>query len=76
MLFFYRQVHAEVCGILLGSLESLQSALAVCGSTGVTLTPDESSNSIVGEVAQRMKDISDHGKVRDLFMVIALSKYL
>ncbi|CAK1544951.1 unnamed protein product [Leptosia nina] len=60
-----RQVHAEVCGILLGSLEGLQSALAVCGSTGVTLTPDESSNSIVGEVAQRMKDISDLCKKSD-----------
>ncbi|XP_072947422.1 protein FAM135A [Epargyreus clarus] len=58
-----RQVHAEVCGILLGSLEGLQSALAVCGSTGVLLTPDESSsNSIVGEVAQRIKDLSDGAK--------------
>lgn len=60
---FYRQVHAEVCGILLGSLEGLQSALTVCGSTGVLLTPEESSsNSIVGEVAQRIKDLSDLGK--------------
>ncbi|CAH2256624.1 jg19608 [Pararge aegeria aegeria] len=58
-----RQVHAEVCGILLGSLEGLQSALTVCGSTGVLLTPEEStSNSIVGEVAQRIKDLSDIGK--------------
>ncbi|XP_026499092.2 uncharacterized protein LOC113402937 isoform X1 [Vanessa tameamea] len=58
-----RQVHAEVCGILLGSLEGLQSALSVCGSTGVLLTPEESSsNSIVGEVAQRIKDLSDLGK--------------
>ncbi|CAH2039444.1 unnamed protein product, partial [Iphiclides podalirius] len=58
-----RQVHAEVCGILLGSLEGLQSALAVCGSTGVLLTPEESSsNSIVGEVAQRIKDLSDNSK--------------
>ncbi|CAH0729940.1 unnamed protein product, partial [Brenthis ino] len=58
-----RQVHAEVCGILLGSLEGLQSALTVCGSTGVLLTPEESSsNSIVGEVAQRIKDLSDLGK--------------
>ncbi|XP_050675103.1 uncharacterized protein LOC126972424 isoform X2 [Leptidea sinapis] len=54
-----RQVHAEVCAILLGSLEGLQSALSVCGSTGVTLTPDESSSSIVGEVSQRMKDLND-----------------
>ncbi|XP_047516995.1 uncharacterized protein LOC125057379 isoform X1 [Pieris napi] len=60
-----RQVHAEVCGILLGSLEGLQSALAVCGSTGVTLTPDESSNSIVDEVAQRMTDIGDLCKKSD-----------
>lgn len=60
----FRQVHAEVCGILLGSLEGLQSALTVCGSTGVLLTPEESSsNSIVGEVAQRIKDLSDLGKV-------------
>ncbi|XP_053606488.1 uncharacterized protein LOC128672970 isoform X1 [Plodia interpunctella] len=58
-----RQVHAEVCGILLGSLEGLQSALAVCGSTGVLLTPEESTtNSVVGEVAQRIKDLSDIGK--------------
>ncbi|KAM3966436.1 protein FAM135A [Aphomia sociella] len=58
-----RQVHAEVCGILLGSLEGLQSALAICGSTGVMLTPEESSsNSVVGEVAQRIKDLSDIGK--------------
>ncbi|KAJ0178156.1 hypothetical protein K1T71_005979 [Dendrolimus kikuchii] len=58
-----RQVHAEVCGILLGSLEGLQSALNVCGSTGVLLTPEEStSNSVVGEVAQRIKDLSDFGK--------------
>lgn len=58
-----RQVHAEVCGILLGSLEGLQSALTVCGSTGVLLTPEESSsNSVVGEVAQRIKDLSDFGK--------------
>ncbi|CAG9561388.1 unnamed protein product [Danaus chrysippus] len=58
-----RQVHAEVCGILLGSLEGLQSALTVCGSTGVLLTPEESaSNSVVGEVAQRIKDLSDLGK--------------
>ncbi|XP_045766682.1 uncharacterized protein LOC123868285 isoform X2 [Maniola jurtina] len=58
-----RQVHAEVCGILLGSLEGLQNALTVCGSTGVLLTPEEStSNSIVGEVAQRIKDLSDIGK--------------
>ncbi|XP_037301990.1 protein FAM135A-like [Manduca sexta] len=58
-----RQVHAEVCGILLGSLEGLQSALTVCGSTGVMLTPEEStSNSVVGEVAQRIKDLSDFGK--------------
>ncbi|CAH0584446.1 unnamed protein product [Chrysodeixis includens] len=58
-----RQVHAEVCGILLGSLEGLQSALAICGSTGVLLTPEESSsNSVVGEVAQRIKDLSDFGR--------------
>ncbi|XP_013172553.1 PREDICTED: uncharacterized protein LOC106121427 isoform X1 [Papilio xuthus] len=58
-----RQVHAEVCGILLGSLEGLQGALAVCGSTGVQLSPEEaSSNSIVGEVAQRIKDLSDNSK--------------
>ncbi|KAI8426082.1 hypothetical protein MSG28_005041 [Choristoneura fumiferana] len=58
-----RQVHAEVCGILLGSLEGLQNALAICGSTGAQLTPEESStNSIVGEVAQRIKDLSDTGK--------------
>ncbi|XP_031768575.1 uncharacterized protein LOC113521209 isoform X2 [Galleria mellonella] len=58
-----RQVHAEVCGILLGSLEGLQSALAICGSTGVLLTPEQSSsNSVVGEVAQRIKDLSDIGK--------------
>ncbi|CAG4946954.1 unnamed protein product [Parnassius apollo] len=58
-----RQVHAEVCGILLGSLEGLQSALTVCGSTGVLLTPEESSsNSIVGEVSQRIKDLSDNSK--------------
>ncbi|XP_050351471.1 uncharacterized protein LOC126774155 isoform X2 [Nymphalis io] len=58
-----RQVHAEVCGILLGSLEGLQSALNVCGSTGVLLTPEESSsNSIVGEVAQKIKDLSDLSK--------------
>ncbi|CAB3247685.1 unnamed protein product [Arctia plantaginis] len=58
-----RQVHAEVCGILLGSLEGLQSALAVCGSTGVLLTPEESSsNSVIGEVAQRLKDLNDFGK--------------
>lgn len=57
-------MHAEVCGILLGSLEGLQSALTVCGSTGVLLTPEESSsNSIVGEVAQKIKDLSDLGKV-------------
>ncbi|XP_041987095.1 uncharacterized protein LOC121738895 isoform X2 [Aricia agestis] len=62
-----RQVHAEVCGILLGSLEGLQSALAVCGSTGVLLTPEESSsNSIVGEVAQRIKDLSEAGKKSDV----------
>lgn len=61
-----RQVHAEVCGILLGSLEGLQSALTVCGSTGVLLTPEESSsNSVVGEVAQRIKDLSDFGKKSD-----------
>ncbi|XP_028029145.1 protein FAM135A isoform X2 [Bombyx mandarina] len=58
-----RQVHAEVCGILLGSLEGLQSALTVCGSTGVMLTPEESSSSsVIGEVAQRIKDLSDFGK--------------
>ncbi|KAF9806741.1 hypothetical protein SFRURICE_011445 [Spodoptera frugiperda] len=58
-----RQVHAEVCGILLGSLEGLQSALAMCGSPGILLTPEESSsNSVVGEVAQRLKDLSDFGK--------------
>ncbi|XP_047027232.1 protein FAM135A isoform X2 [Helicoverpa zea] len=58
-----RQVHAEVCGILLGSLEGLQSALAICGSPGILLTPEESSsNSVVGEVAQRIKDLSDFGK--------------
>ncbi|XP_075978475.1 protein FAM135B isoform X2 [Anticarsia gemmatalis] len=58
-----RQVHAEVCGILLGSLEGLQSALAVCGSTGVLLTPEESSsNSVVGEMSQRIKDLSEFGK--------------
>ncbi|XP_061714910.1 protein FAM135A isoform X3 [Cydia pomonella] len=58
-----RQVHAEVCGILLGSLEGLQNALSICGSTGALLTPEESSsNSIVGEVAQRIKDLSDIGK--------------
>ncbi|XP_063382350.1 uncharacterized protein LOC134668824 isoform X1 [Cydia fagiglandana] len=58
-----RQVHAEVCGILLGSLEGLQNALTICGSTGALLTPEESSsNSIVGEVAQRIKDLSDIGK--------------
>lgn len=63
--FCFRQVHAEICGILLGSLEGLQSALAVCGSTGVLLTPEEStSNSVVGEVAQRLKDLSDFGKVK------------
>lgn len=57
-------MHAEVCGILLGSLEGLQSALTVCGSTGVMLTPEESSsNSVVGEVAQRIKELSDFGKV-------------
>ncbi|XP_049874132.1 protein FAM135A isoform X2 [Pectinophora gossypiella] len=60
-----RQVHAEVCGILLGSLEGLQSALSVCGSTGVLLTPEESSsNSVVGEVAQRIKELSDLGRMR------------
>ncbi|KAJ2943659.1 hypothetical protein O0L34_g16771 [Tuta absoluta] len=60
-----RQVHAEVCGILLGSLEGLQSALSVCGSTGVLLTPeDTSSNSVVGEVAQRIKDLSELGKLK------------
>ncbi|CAG9089297.1 unnamed protein product [Plutella xylostella] len=59
-----RQVHAEVCGILLGSLEGLQNALSVCGSTGALLTPEEtSSNSIVGEVAQRLKDLSEMGRV-------------
>lgn len=53
-------MHAEVCGILLGSLEGLQNALSVCGSAGALLTPDESTNnSIVGEVAQRLKDLSD-----------------
>ncbi|CAK1586003.1 unnamed protein product [Parnassius mnemosyne] len=58
-----RQVHAEVCGILLGSLEGLQNALTVCGSTGVLLSPEESSsNSIVGEVSQRIKDLSDNSK--------------
>ncbi|KAG7295762.1 hypothetical protein JYU34_020813 [Plutella xylostella] len=58
-----RQVHAEVCGILLGSLEGLQNALSVCGSTGALLTPEEtSSNSIVGEVAQRLKDLSEMGR--------------
>ncbi|GBP23985.1 Protein FAM135A, partial [Eumeta japonica] len=58
-----RQVHAEVCGILLGSLEGLQNALTICGSTGALLTPEEpASNSIVGEVAQRLKDLSDIGK--------------
>lgn len=58
-------MHAEICGILLGSLEGLQSALAVCGSAGVLLTPEESTNnSVVGEVAQRLKELSDIGKVR------------
>ncbi|KAL4711463.1 hypothetical protein ACJJTC_005587 [Scirpophaga incertulas] len=58
-----RQVHAEVCGILLGSLEGLQNALAICGSAGVLLTPEESANnSVVGEVAQRLKDLNDIGK--------------
>ncbi|CAH0398853.1 unnamed protein product [Chilo suppressalis] len=58
-----RQVHAEVCGILLGSLEGLQTALSICGSAGVLLTPEESANnSVVGEVAQRLKDLNDIGK--------------
>ncbi|XP_063828300.1 uncharacterized protein LOC135077666 [Ostrinia nubilalis] len=58
-----RQVHAEICGILLGSLEGLQSALSVCGSAGVMLTPEESTNnSVVGEVAQRLQELSDIGK--------------
>lgn len=60
-----RQVHAEICGILLGSLEGLQNALAICGTTGVILTPEDSSvNSVIGEVAQRIKDLSNGGKVR------------
>lgn len=57
-------MHIEICGILIGSLEGLQNALAICGSTGAQLTPEEAaSDTIVEEVSQRLRDLSE-GRVR------------
>lgn len=49
----------------MGSLEGLQNALTLCGSTGTTLSNNSNSNTLIGEVAQRMSELSDLAKCGD-----------